>query len=72
MTPFRPISAPITHLVSRARTWPVQSQQVARRNAMLACTVLAARRAEREDVDEFFRGRTRRVGSAAPPRAARG
>ena len=41
-------------LVERARAWPVDSQQVARRNAMIACTALAARRAEREDVVDFL------------------
>ena len=45
---------PFVSLVDRARSWPVDSQQVARRNAMVACTALAARRAEREDVDDFF------------------
>jgi hypothetical protein len=35
--------------------WPVESQQHARRNAMLACTDLAARRAERAAVDDYLR-----------------
>jgi len=37
-------------LVSR---WSVRSQQQARRNAMAACTVLAARRLERLDAEAF-------------------
>jgi hypothetical protein len=40
-----------THAVHR---WSVESQQRARRNAMLAATECARRRAEREDVEEFF------------------
>ena len=34
--------------------WPVASQQRARRNAMIASTDLAQRRAVREDVEEFL------------------
>ena len=34
--------------------WAVESQQRARRNAMLAATECAQRRAERDEVDEFF------------------
>jgi hypothetical protein len=50
MTRFTVFTTLLTHL----RDWPVDSQQTARRNAMLACTALAQRRAEREDVDDFF------------------
>lgn len=50
MTPFAPLSV----LWGRVRTWPVESQLAARRNAMVASTALAARRAERVDVDDFF------------------
>jgi hypothetical protein len=53
--PFVPAAVP--SLVDRARAWPVESQQVARRNAMIACTALAARRAEREDVDDYLAAR---------------
>jgi hypothetical protein len=38
----------------RVRAWSVESQQGARRNAMVANTALAARRAERQDVDAYF------------------
>lgn len=41
--------------VRRLRQWPVESQQRSCRNAMTACTALAADRAEREDVDDFLR-----------------
>ena len=50
MPPFPHLPA----LVGRVRAWPVETQQGARRNAMIASTALAARRAEREDVEEFF------------------
>ncbi len=33
--------------------WSTRSQEQARRNAMAACTVLAARRLERLDVESF-------------------
>ena len=33
--------------------WSTRSQEQARRNAMAACTVLAARRLERLEVEEF-------------------
>ena len=44
----------IDHLVHRVRDWPVASQQNARRNAMLAATACAARRAEREAVEDYL------------------
>ena len=50
MIPFAGISS----LVDLVRAWPVDSQQGSRRNAMVACTELAQRRAEREDVEDFF------------------
>jgi len=42
-------------VLDRVRTWALESQLGARRNAMIASTALAARRAEREDVDAFFK-----------------
>jgi|tagenome__1003787_1003787.scaffolds.fasta_scaffold20169307_2 hypothetical protein len=36
--------------------WSARSQEQARRNAMAACTVLAARRLERLEVEEFIAG----------------
>jgi hypothetical protein len=34
--------------------WPVESQLAARRNAMVACTSLAQRRAEQLEVERFL------------------
>jgi hypothetical protein len=61
-------------LVNRVREWPVASQQQARRNAMLAATDCAARRAEREAVEDFLAERYRPAepSPAKPHRAARG
>lgn len=44
-------SAPVVTPVTR---WPVESQQQARRNAMIASTALARRRAELDEVEEFL------------------
>ena len=55
MSPINPLSLhPLSLVVDHVRAWPTQSQQGARRNAMIATTALAARRAEREDVEDFF------------------
>jgi len=40
--------------------WPVESQQRARRNALLATTALTQRRRERDDVEEFLDAHSRR------------
>ncbi|HET6939359.1 MAG TPA: hypothetical protein VFI19_14865 [Nocardioides sp.] len=45
---------PLNPLLGRVSAWSVESQQGARRNAMIASTALAARRAERQDVDDFL------------------
>jgi hypothetical protein len=47
----------ITRLADRVSAWAVESQQGARRNALVANTALAARRAERQDVEAFFAAR---------------
>ena len=47
------IAASPLGLVAR---WSTRSQEQARRNAMAACTVLAARRLERVEVQEFVAG----------------
>lgn len=47
------IAASPLGLVAR---WSTRSQQQARRNAMAACTVLAARRLERVEVEEYIAG----------------
>lgn len=48
----------VTHLLRRpvdaARRWPVESQLQSRRNAMVASTALAQRRAELDEVEEFL------------------
>jgi hypothetical protein len=41
-------------LVATVTRWPVESQQRARRNAMIASTALAQRRAETAEVEEFL------------------
>jgi hypothetical protein len=43
--------AQLLELVSQ---WPVRSQQAARRNALVACTALAERRRELEEVEDFL------------------
>lgn len=52
------ILPPPPRLVGRAvaavRTWPVASQQRSRRNAMIASTALAQRRAELDEVEDFL------------------
>ena len=50
---LRPVSA-INGLVAQLRAWPVAAQQHARRNAMIAATACAQRRAEREDVADYL------------------
>jgi hypothetical protein len=42
------------HLVTTAVRWPVESQQRARRNAMIASNALARRRVELDEVEEFL------------------
>lgn len=54
--------------VGAVRRWPVQSQQRSRRNAMIASTALAQRRAELDDVEEFLAAR----GRSPAPEAAQG
>lgn len=44
-------------LVTSVHHWAVDSQRSACRNAMVAGTALAVRRAEREEVEEFLAGR---------------
>ena len=58
MNPLSPVSnvssLVVGRLADRVSAWAVQSQQGARRNAMVANTALATRRAERQDVEAFF------------------
>jgi hypothetical protein len=50
-----------------AARWSTRSQEQARRNAMAACTVLAARRLERLEVEEYVAGHLARHADAAQP-----
>lgn len=59
-------------LVTAIRTWPVEAQQHARRNAMIASTVLAQRRAEFDDVEEFFAALGKNTVPALDHEAAHG
>jgi hypothetical protein len=56
----------VSRLLTPLLKWPVESQQQARRNAMIASTALAQRRAEREDVEEFFAALGKDTVSAPP------
>jgi hypothetical protein len=60
MQPTSIITALPVRVVARLRAWPTESQLGARRNAMVASTVLAARRAEREDVAAYLAALTPR------------
>ena len=51
------LALPTVGALARLRAWPVESQQRARRNAMVAATDCAQRRAEREDVADFLHAR---------------
>ena len=52
--PLTPLTQPAQRLVSAVLSWPVESQQRARRNALIASTALAQRRAELDEVEEFL------------------
>lgn len=57
-------------LTQRARRWPEEAQLQARRNAMVAATALAQRRAEREEVAEFLAALHRGSDHPVEPRSA--
>lgn len=65
-----------THLFRRwvdaARRWPAESQLHARRNALVASTALAQRRAELDDVEEFLAAVGRAPVSEVAAHAAHG
>ena len=64
---------PMRHLVRLGQAisdWPVASQQQARRNAMVALTACAHRRAEREDVASYLAERATRSERPAAVAAA--
>lgn len=60
--PLAPLTQPVRRLVDGlvdgtvglVLRWPVESQQRARRNALVASTALARRRAERLEVEELL------------------
>lgn len=54
----------------RVTEWHVRSQQVSRRNALVASTALAARRLERVEVDEFLDRHSRSKVTKIGPRTA--
>jgi hypothetical protein len=58
------------HLVTTAVRWPVESQQRARRNAMIASNALARRRVELDEVEEFLAAVVERLGQEATGRPA--
>jgi hypothetical protein len=62
MTSLNPLFAVRSAVLGKVHAWSMDSQQGARRNAMVANTALAARRAERQDVDAYFAA----LGPAAP------
>lgn len=45
---------PVVRLWTGLAAWPVRTQQGSRRNALVASTALAARRREREEVEEYL------------------
>ena len=75
MNPFSPVSyvpsLVVGTLADRVSTWAVESQQGARRNAMVATTALAARRAERQDVDAYLAATAPRATNTHAPAVAR-
>lgn len=58
--------------VGAVRRWPVETQLRARRNAMIASTALAQRRAELDDVEEFLAARLGAPMSEVAASAANG
>jgi hypothetical protein len=53
-TPLHLVTASVTRAVAWPGSWPITSQQHARRNALVASTALSQRRREAEDVEEFL------------------
>lgn len=48
-----PLTLLLRHAERRLTHWSVESQLASRRNAMVAATALAHRRAERQEVDDY-------------------
>ena len=66
------IPQPLRRPVDAVRRWPVESQLGSRRNAMVASTALARRRAELDDVEELLAALGGSRGREAAARAAHG
>ncbi len=63
----------LRYAATPALRWSEACQHASRRNALVASTLLAQRRAERDDVEEFLAARGRVEDAPAPPlRAAHG
>lgn len=66
----------VTHVLRRSvdavRSWPVESQLGSRRNAMIASTALAQRRAELDDVEEYLAARRQAPVPEVAAQAAHG
>lgn len=62
----------LARLLDPVRRWPVESQQRSRRNAMIASTALAQRRAELDDVEELLAALGRAPAPEVAARAAHG
>ncbi len=71
MTSLNPLFVVRSAVLDRVHTWSVGSQQGARRNAMLANTALASRRAERQDVDAYLAGLRPQPSAPQLPTAVR-
>lgn len=60
--PLAPLTQPVRRWVTVGLRWPTESQLHARRNALVASTALARRRAELDEVEEYL-SRLARVGA---------
>ena len=75
LTPSTLLTRPAVLAASRVRAWSRRSQQGARRNAMMAATAAAQRRAQRQEVEDYLArraGRTPMYDAAGSPEARAG
>ena len=63
---------PVGRVVGAVARWSVESQHAARRNALVASTALAQRRAERDEVEELLAALVRVPDPEAAAEAAHG
>ena len=70
--PLAPLTQPVSRLVDVVVRWPVESQHRARRNALVASTALAQRRAELDEVEQFLASLGRDFQEEDAARAAHG